>query len=141
MRMTAAMSVRDLMTEDVISIRANEDLLTARELMWDHDIRHLPVVDEDNELIGLLSHRDLLQVTEKAESSLPLSAQNDLLQSTRVEEMMVQEVATTEPDEDIRRAAQLMVENKFGCLPVVSGGRLAGIITESDFVRFLAEGD
>jgi CBS domain-containing membrane protein len=139
--MTAAMSVRDLMTEDVISIRANEDLLTARELMWDHDIRHLPVVDDDNELIGLLSHRDLLQVTEKAESSLPLSAQNDLLQSTRVREMMVQEVATTEPDEDIRRAAQLMVENKFGCLPVVSGGRLAGIITESDFVRFLAEGE
>lgn len=136
-----AMRVRDLMTSNVITVGPEDHLLTVQELMWDNDIRHLPVVDADSEILGLISHRDLIRWTHSAESNLPLSAQTDLLRSTRAEDVMVRDLLTTEADEDIRRAAQLMFENKFGCLLVTTGGRLSGILTESDFVRLMAEGE
>ena len=69
-----AMRVRDLMTSNVITVGPEDHLLTVQELMWDNDIRHLPVVDVDSEVLGLISHRDLIRWTHSAESNLPLSA-------------------------------------------------------------------
>lgn len=134
------MNVADLMTDRVLSLGLGATLKEVQELMWDHSIRHVPIVDGHGELLGLVSQRDLARATDGA-ASLPLSARNQFLRGTRVDSVMTEEVATAEPTDDIRIAAQTMFENKYGCLPVVAGRRLVGILTESDFVRLLAEGE
>ncbi|HVS14111.1 MAG TPA: CBS domain-containing protein [Thermoanaerobaculia bacterium] len=133
-------TVADLMTERVYSLTPEDSLRSLQELMWEHDIRHVPIVDRAGDLLGVVSQRDLARATDGT-ATLPLSSRNDLLRSTRVGSVMVEEVATAEPTDDIRIAAQTMFDNKYGCLPVVAGRRLVGILTESDFVRLLAEGE
>ena len=130
--------VRDLMTERVHRLSSEDDLYTLRELMREHNVRHVPVVDGDGEVIGVVSLRDYARATRDVEYDLPLSNVDDFLHSTQVGDIMTTEVATVEPDADLRDAARLMFDCKFGCLPVVVGTRLAGILTEADFVRHMA---
>jgi CBS domain-containing membrane protein len=130
--------VRDLMTPYVISVRPEDTIAKAYELMLDNRIRHLIVVDEDGDLVGLLTHRDLLRNSLIERAGLPLSFQIDVIERIRVEEVMTSEVETTEPGQWLREAALVMFENKYGCLPVVEGSRVIGVLTESDFVRFFA---
>lgn len=132
--------VTDVMVRNVYTLTPEDSLQAAKDLMWEHNIRHVPVVDEDRDLVGLISHRDLIGLAVDTQSDLPLSAQQDVLASTLVGDVMTGEVATIEPGEPLREAASTMLEQKFGCLPVVSGTRLVGILTESDFVRLAAEG-
>ena len=132
--------VRDLMTAHVFAVRQNDDLLTVTELMDEHAFRHLPVVDAQSRVQGLVSQRDLLR-TALRQPSLPPDVERHMLLSTTAGQIMTPEPRTIGPDEDIRRAAQIMLEHKYGCLPVVDKGRLVGILTEADFVRFLAVGE
>ena len=128
--------VRDLMTSNVIAVRPDDNIATAYELMLDNRFRHLAVVDKDGDLIGLLTHRDLLRYALIERTELPLSLQRSILRRIRVEEVMTSEVETAEPDQWLEEAALVMFENKYGCLPVVEGSRVVGMITEADFVRF-----
>lgn len=130
--------VRDLMTPNVVTIRPGDSIATAYDLMLDHRFRHLVVVNEDSDLVGLLTHRDLLRCSLIERSELPLSMQRNILRRVRVEEVMTSEVETAEPDQWLDRAALVMFESKYGCLPVVEGSRVVGILTEADFVRFFA---
>ena len=102
-------------------------------------VRHVPVVDEDGDLVGLVTHRDLLRCAVAEESDLPLSVQRDMLSRRQVGEVMTPEPETVDAETEIGVAAMTMFENKYGCLPVVEGARLVGILTEADFVRYLAE--
>ena len=129
--------VADLMTEKVVFCRENEKLETAYDAMAENSIRHIPVVDSQQDLIGILSQRDIVGAALFSKESLPFSQVRDYLRNTRVGEVMSRGVETTEPDEDLREAGLKLLENKFGCLPVVEGQRLIGIVTESDFVRFV----
>ncbi len=130
--------VRDLMTPGVITVRPEESLARAYELMLDHRIRHLLVVDADGDLVGLLTHRDLLRHALIEQTGLPLSVARVLLHRIRVEEVMTSEVETADPRGLLGEAALTMFDNKFGCLPVTEGSRPVGILTEADFVRFFA---
>ena len=130
--------VRDFMTPNVVTVQSRDSVATAYELMLDHRFRHLVVVDADGDLVGLLSHRDLLRHSLIERAGLPLSLQNNVMQRIRVEEVMTSDVETTEPGQWLREAALVMYENKYGCLPVVEGTRPVGILTEADFVRFFA---
>jgi CBS domain-containing membrane protein len=130
--------VRDLMTASVIVVRPEDTVAAAYELMLDHRFRHLIVVDSDGDLVGLLSHRDLLRSSLIERAGLPLSFQNDVMRRIRVEEVMTSEVETADAGQPLHEAALLMFEGKYGCLPVVEGSRVTGILTESDFVRFFA---
>lgn len=134
------MKVQDLMTGTVLSLGPDDNLQAAMDLMWENHLRHVPILD-DEELVGLVTHRDLASHTEGATATLPLSAWGDMMSRVRIRDVMTPDVATVEPTDNLRLAAQTMLENKFGCLPVVEGGRLAGILTESDFVRCFANGD
>jgi CBS domain-containing membrane protein len=131
------LKVRDLMTERVFSIRADEDLARLNDLMSDLHVRHIPVVDNEENVIGIVSQRDLIRSALDTEGVLPVSEQRDLLKSTTVREIMVAGVETAEPDQDIQEAGRLMLENKLGCLPVVEGNHLVGILTEADFVKYV----
>lgn len=128
--------VRDLMTENVVSVRPKDSVDKVYDTMAERSIRHLAVIDEEGDLVGVVSHRDLLRNSLVERSDLPLSVQREMMRRMRVEEVMTSEVETAEPDQPLAEAAQVMYENKFGCLPVVEGWRVIGILTESDFVRY-----
>jgi CBS domain-containing protein len=133
----AKLKVQDLMTEKVFSIHADEDLEKLNSLMADIHIRHVPVVDDDGEVIGIVSQRDLLRSALDSIGLLPQAEQKDLLSNTTVREIMVADPETVEATGDIDEAGQIMLDNKLGCLPVVEGTRLIGILTEADFIKFL----
>jgi CBS domain-containing protein len=131
--------VRDLMTPDPYTLQPRDTLAALYDLMDTHRVRHVPIVDGDGELVGLLTHTDLAMTALGSLSDLPLSQERDLLQRRRVRGVMVTELETVEPDTSLAEAASTLLENKIGCLPVVEGSRLVGILTESDFVRRFVE--
>ena len=132
------LKVQDLMTERVLSIQADEDLEKLNELMGEIQVRHIPVVDDEGDLIGIVSQRDLLRSALDTIGILPQAQQKDLLSNTTVREIMVADPETVEAGQNIDEAGQIMLDNKLGCLPVVEGYKLVGILTEADFVKFLA---
>lgn len=134
------LTVRDLMTEGVFAVGVEDNLETIRTLMEERNIRHAPVVGSDGILLGLVTHRDLLRNSLRSEA-LPPQAAAEAMQMTTAGEIMTLNPATADPELDIRQAARVMLDKKYGCLPVVEGARLVGIVTEADFVRFLAAGD
>lgn len=138
-RIVRTQEVRDLMTEHVFTLRASDDLEALYELMDAHHIRHVPVVDRDGDLVGLVTQRDLARSALGTQDVLPLSTQQEILRRRSVREIMATEIETVEPDESLAVAGGMLLENKIGCLPVVEGEHLVGILTESDFVRRFVE--
>ena len=132
------MKVRDLMTREVTTLGRNQTLSLAEELMNLQRIRHLPVVDEDGQLAGIVSQRDLFHSGLLRALGHGRHASAHVRDMLPVKEVMSTEVTTTEPDASLEEAARLMFEKKIGCLPVVDKGRLVGILTEGDFVAHFA---
>jgi CBS domain-containing membrane protein len=130
--------VRDLMTTDVVTVGRNEKLLIADDVMRLGRIRHLPVVDDDGALAGIVSQRDLFHNGLLRALGYGTHAQREALDMVVVKEAMKTEVETTGPDVPLVDAARRMLELKIGCLVVVDAGRIAGILTESDFVKLFA---
>ncbi len=123
-----AISVGDFMSRELVTVKESDDLALAEQMLKLGGIRHLPVV-RDRKLVGLLTHRDLLR-----------SAASRQAKTTLAQEVMTREPTTARPDTSLVHAARIMLANKFGCLPVCEeDGKLVGIITESDYVRFAAD--
>jgi CBS domain-containing protein len=139
---TAARTVRDAMTASVATLRRNDVLGIADEVMRLGRIRHLPVVEDDDEtsLAGIITQRDLFRGSLARALGFGEVAQRRLLDTLVVKEVMTTEVVTVAPDTALDAAASLMMTRKIGCLPVVEDGRLIGILTEGDFVRLAAAG-
>jgi CBS domain-containing membrane protein len=138
-RVTRERLVRDLMTEKVFTLKPKDDLAALYDLMDSRHVRHVPIVDSDEELVGLVTDRDLSKSALGAVEELPLSVERDILRRRRIRDIMATEPDSIEPDATLREAAEILLENKVGCLPVVEGLRLVGIITEADFVRDFLE--
>ena len=122
-----ALSVRDVMSTELVTIRPAESARRAYEIMRDRRIRHLPVIENDR-LVGILSDRDLRPIL--------LSPG---LTGASVAELMSEALTTIAPDASVEDAASLLVVRKIGCLPVVEGERLVGIVTETDLLAVLVE--
>lgn len=133
------LKVRDLMTEVVLSVHPDDTVEKVYDLMNERGIRHLTVIDRDGDLVGLVSHRDLLRHSPIERAEVPVFLVREILRRTLVEEVMTSEVETADIDLPLSEAAQVMFENKFGCLPVLEDSKLVGILTESDFVRYFCE--
>jgi acetoin utilization protein AcuB len=107
-------------------------------------LRHLPVVDRGGRLVGIVTDRDLRQVIFDPAVQERLGGRTEGLNRLQVREIMTWGIITTRPESHIREAARLMHERKIGALPVVEGGKVVGILTESDvvkaFVDVLGEG-
>jgi CBS domain-containing membrane protein len=127
--------VRELMTERVFTLRPSDSLATLEDLMDARRVRHVPIVDREGDLIGLVSHRDLARGALGGLEDVPISVERDILRGRRVREIMTTEPETVDPDTPLAEAASMLLENKIGCLPVVEGAHLVGILTEADFVR------
>ncbi len=138
MAMPDARPVSDLMSREVVTIDANESLSIADDIMQLGRIRHMPVVDGEGDLIGILSQRDLFRGALAMTLGFGKHAQNRMLDSLRAKEVMKSEVETIEPNASIADAAEIMLRRKIGCLVVVEAQEIVGILTESDFVRYVA---
>jgi len=132
-------TVNDVMTKDVTTLKRNEKLTLADDLMNLGRIRHLPVLDDaGEELIGIVSQRDLFRGALAQAIGYGQHARRKLLDTLMVKEVMTTEPVTTTPDTALADAASLLMEKKIGCLPVLENGRLVGILTEADFVKLHA---
>lgn len=133
-----AKQVRDLMTVDVATLGRNDKLVAADDVMRLGRIRHLPILDDDGRLVGIVSQRDLFHSGLIKALGYGSHAQQQALATVAVKEAMTTDVVTTTPDTALRDAARAMLERKVGCLVVVEGERVVGIIAESDFVKLSA---
>jgi CBS domain-containing membrane protein len=127
--------VRDLMTDNVFTLNPKDDLVQLYDLMDSHRVRHVPIVDKDGDVVGLVTLRDLFRGALGSLDELPLSVEREMLRRRRVRDIMQSEPDTIEAEATLVEAAQMLLENKVGCLLVVEGMRLVGILTEADFVR------
>jgi acetoin utilization protein AcuB len=134
------MFVRDCMSSPAIAITPDTPLLDALNLMHEHQFRRLPVVDENDRLVGIVSERDLLYASPPPATLLSGLELNYLLAELQTKKIMTREVLTTTPDTFVEDAARLMVENKVGGLPVVDeDNHVVGVITETDVFRAFIE--
>lgn len=128
--------VNDLMTTKVFTLQRTDSLRDVRALMKLAKIRHIPVTDESNSFVGLLTHRDLLSYTVSRLADIDAEEQAEIEASIFVGDIMRTDITTTTPDMLLREAAEILYRNKYGCLPVLDENRkLVGIITEADFLR------
>ena len=136
--MSAVIYVRDIMSTDVATLEMNDKLRIADDVMQLGRIRHLPVLDEKKEIVGVVSQRDLFRGALARCIGYGEYAQQKLLDQLVVKEVMSKNVATVNPYAPLQQAARLMLERKIGCVVVAEEGRLVGILTESDFVKMYA---
>jgi acetoin utilization protein AcuB len=129
------MTIRELMTGGLITVRAETSVRQARDLLAKEGIRHLPVTGPGGVLAGIVTDRDIRLNLPSRATSLSAQEITHLLSRLTVAEIMTRSVITIGPDRPARDGAQLMLEHKIGALPVLDDGHLVGIITETDIVR------
>lgn len=129
--------VRDIMSRDVVTLTAGADLSLADDLMKLERVRHLPVV-EHGRLVGLVSHRDIIKAHARvlAKAFATSADREKHVVMVGVNEVMQRDVKTVSPATPAADAARSIMENRFGCLPVVEGDELVGILTEVDCLRW-----
>jgi CBS domain-containing membrane protein len=133
--------VEEVMSRDVFTLERNQKLSVADDLMKQRRIRHIPVVNSDGDLCGILTQRDLFRGILLRSLGYGSRAEQKLLDSLAVKDAMHEDVMTISADSALSDAATLMLSNKVGCLPVVDGERLVGMISEADFVKQFAIAD
>jgi CBS domain-containing protein len=138
MTLSTSLSVRDVMTQNVLSVERNQKLSTADDIMRLGRTRHVLVVNEAGDLEGVVSQRDLFHGGLLKALGYGTRAKEHALDTLLVKEAMATEPITTTPDASLQSAARLMAEHKIGCLPVLEAGRVVGILTEGDFVLLAA---
>jgi len=131
------MFVRDLMQTEVVTLEVGDPLDLADDIMRLGRIRHMPVTAHD-QLVGILSQRDLFRAAISSALQLRPAAEREWLAKIHVREVMTTKVFTVGPDEPVHKAVTLMIEKRVGCLPVVQNSKLVGLLSESDCLRFLA---
>ena len=128
------------MTTDLITVTPGTPLVSARDLLREHKIKQLPVVDGEGKLVGILTDRDIKQAWASPATTLSIYELTYVLQKLTVESVMVRELITTRPDATVERAASILHARKIGSLPVVEGDKLVGIITSTDLMEVLLDG-
>jgi acetoin utilization protein AcuB len=131
------MLVRDIMTRKVITVDPDTPMLDARQRMAEARIRHLVVI-ENARVVGIVTDRDIRLNLPSPATSLSVWEMNFLLAKLTVRGVMSHSVIMIGSNRPAAEAARIMVDGKIGALPVVDDGGLAGIVTESDFVRAAA---
>ena len=132
------MQVRTMMQQNVISATPDMSLAQVQRLMQDKRIRHLPVVS-GTRVVGMVTDRDIRDAAPSPATTLSRGEIAYRLDTTLVKNCMTQDVVSIQPDTDMVQAARILLDKKFGCLPVVDQGALVGVVTEVDCLRaFLA---
>jgi CBS domain-containing protein len=128
--------VRDIMVSNLTTIPRESSLLDAAITMRRSSLRHLLVVDGEK-LLGIISERDVQRCAPSLLSPITQEEYNAIFENTPIERVMLRNPLTVSPDSPVRDAVALMLERKVGCLPVVEGERVVGILTRSDVLNLL----
>ena len=129
------LKVQDLMTREVFTLRTTDTLKTARSMMSLARIRHIPIVDSCMGFEGLVTHRDILNATLSQFAEVDRMTRDEIESGIPIAEIMRTDVKTVAPDAELQDAAEILLNHKYGCLPVVGEAGLEGIITEADFLK------
>ncbi len=135
--MGRVVAVREVMKKKVVRISADDTLWIVKEIMDLASVRHIPVVDGGT-LVGVVSQRDLLRASLSNVMGISAEEQKIFLEGVRISEVMSAPPRTIGPGEAIQAAARAMAEYKIGCLPVVDGREIVGILTETDVLHYFA---
>jgi CBS domain-containing protein len=133
-----AKTVRDIMATEVTTLGRNDSLQLAKDIMTLGRVRHFPVID-DGKVVGVVSQRDLYKASLGSVMKYGEKAQRAFLEGIVVKEIMSDPPITIAPHASVQEAARLMMEKKIGCLPVLEGAQLVGIVTETDMLKLVAE--
>ena len=131
------MKVKDLMQTDIATLRPGDALDIAEDIMGMGRIRHLPVVQANGRLVGIVSQRDLLKASISSVIQAPPYKQQKWLSKVPVRDVMSKSVVAVEAEADVEDAVNTLLIEKFGCLPVVEDKKLVGMLTETDLLRHL----
>lgn len=130
------MLISKIMTRSLFVASPEMTLGEARAIMEREEIGYLPVLNRNSDLVGIVARSDIFKANPSMEASPGASEAGYLLGRLSVEKAMVKNVITVQVDEVVEKAARIMADRAIGCLPIMSGLTLAGIITETDIFRF-----
>ena len=133
-------TVSEVMATEVTTLGRNDTLQLVQDIMNLGRVRHFPVV-EDEQVVGVVSQRDLFKASLGSVMKYGEKAQRQFLDTIAVKEVMKYPPITIAPHASVKEAARLMVTERIGCLPVLDGAKLVGIVTETDMLKLVAEID
>ena len=130
-------SVRSIMTDDILTLGIDNTLSDARIMMVENNIRHIPIVNDEQVLMGLVSQRDVLSVEESTlfDTNVTVTSRLDRDQHIKIDDFYRRDVVTINAHVSVHNAALTIQKYKIGCLPILSGNKLIGLVTDSDFVN------
>jgi acetoin utilization protein AcuB len=133
--------MREKIQRNPVTISSEASFYEARNLIHEKGVRHLPVVDKNNMLVGIVTDRDIREAAPSDATLLSVQELNYLLGKLKVSSFMTpkDKLVTITPDTIIEEAVQLMHDNKIGCLPVLEQGKLYGLFTETDALDHLVD--
>ena len=125
------MNLDMIMSTDLVTVAPADTLEKARGIMHDRKIHHLPVLDDNEALVGLVTLTNVLAATDSF-----LRDEDNRIHASEiiVGDIMVRDVVTVNENASLRQAALFLEKHRIGCLPVVTDGKLQGIVTDTDFV-------
>ena len=129
--------VAAIMTKSLITVHPDDRYSKVEDVFRAHNIHHIPVVDQGNKLVGIVSKTDLHTLLDKLTGHTSGKAYNEkLLSSMQIGEFMTLNPLVIEPEDTIGLAADIILSNKLHALPVVDDGTLVGLITNHDLLAF-----
>jgi acetoin utilization protein AcuB len=137
--MSKSPTVGDYMSPDVFSANASDSLRSITVIVQIRKIRHIPVVDDDGKLVGIVTDRDLKRALPSPLSPSAAGEYDEIVDTTSVDRVMTREPFTVASGASLIESTREMAERKVGGLPVVNGDELVGMFTTSDAVRALLE--
>ncbi|MGB3972016.1 MAG: CBS domain-containing protein [Limnochordia bacterium] len=132
------MFVRNFMTKDPITVSLDATLPSTADLMKQHNLKRLPVMDQDK-LVGIITEKDVAKALPSPATTLSKYEINYLTEKIRVKDVMTKAVISVSPDTTVEEATMIMHEEDVGCLPVLENGKLVGIITERNIYNALTK--
>ncbi len=132
------MLVGERMSHPVISVSPDMAVMDALDMMRRERIRRAPVI-HDGKLIGIVSEKNLLNASPSSATLLSVWEVSYLVSKIKIKDVMTKHVLTTTEDTPIEEAALILIDNKIGGLPVLSDGKVVGIITETDLFKIMLE--
>lgn len=127
------------MTKNPITASPEMTIHQASNIMKQHKIHRLPVLDANKKLIGIISEKDIAQATPSSATTLSVFEINALLDKLTVSKIMTKNPVTIQTDTSIEEAAHLMLDHDFSCLPIMEGDKLVGIVTKHDMFKMILE--
>jgi acetoin utilization protein AcuB len=133
------MLVKDRMTPNPKVISPENSHSEALRMLQNEKFRYLPVVDKAGKVVGVVSEADLLKAAPSSATSLSIFEMNYLLANLKIKDVMSSPAVTVGEDLPLEIAAKIMIDKGIGCLPVMRGDKLVGVITETDIFKTFVE--